>query len=89
MWQACNGILKKGDGVDTIGEENQPLLQKTSDSLRSKWEWFHCFKLNSCNVLRLVLTNRLYKHEQARQFVILLPDEIKLHAAVTRKEGPF
>lgn len=71
-----------------MDDDTKPMGDKLSGSLKAKWKSEHKFDYACHELLNLVLTNKLYKHATAspKQFVILLPEEMKLRTVVSKKE---
>ena len=89
VWQACRDLLNRGNGSDYLEEDSKPLSNRTDATLKTLWVDHHHFLFNAKHVVSLSLMNKLYKHATAspKQFVVLLPEEIKLRATVTKNEG--
>ena len=87
VWRACRRIATD-DPSDDIIEETKPMGKKLNNNLFDLWYHRHHFRLSVKKVVTLVLTNKLYKHATSspKQFTVLLPEEIKLRAVVSKQE---
>ena len=88
IWKQCRNIMDKSDGTDVI-DDTKPMGTTKDTALQSKWFARHHFHFTARHLLNLNLTNKLYKCAtcQPPQFCIILPDDIKLRASITRKEA--
>ena len=89
VWKACRSMLDRGDGVEATVDDHKPMSAKTQESLQSKWTYHHHSSFTAIHVVSFVLMNKLWKHATAtpKQFVIIMPEDIKLRAAVSKSDG--
>ena len=86
VWEACCKLLDEGDCTGLLDGKEKPIDPVRKKSLDDKWEDRHKFVFTSRHVLALTLQNKIYAHAQAKRFVILLPEELRLLASITKKE---